>query len=192
MPLVTRLYVTLDYIGMGEQTAIMDGGFQLWKEENRPVSEEPPAAKTGNFKAVLNEKLLVNAEWILENLNNSEIVLIDGRPEEQYSGREEDGHASRQGHIAGAINIPFFKIMNEEPAYRFKSHDELTKLFEDNGVKKGATVVVYCGTGIWACPIYFTAKYLGYSTRFYDASFQQWSADENLTVIEPVKFNQIK
>ena len=192
VPLATRLYITLDYIGMGDQTSILDGGLQLWREENRPVSSEQPEIKMGNFKAKLNEKLLVDARWINENLKNPDLVLIDGRPEEQYSGQEEDNHASRQGHITGAINIPFYQIMSEDPAYRFKSRGELEKMFLDNGVKEGSTVVVYCGTGIWACPIYFAAKFLGYNTRFYDASFQEWSADENLTVIEPVKLNQIR
>jgi thiosulfate/3-mercaptopyruvate sulfurtransferase len=192
VPLATRLYVTLDYIGMGDQVFILDGGLQMWREENRQISSEQPEIKEGNLKARLNEKLLVDVAWVNENLEDPDIVLIDCRPEEQYSGREEDGHASRQGHIAGAINIPFFEVMSENPAYRFKSFQELEQMFLDNGIKPGSTVVPYCGTGIWSCPIYFVARHLGYDTHFFDASFQAWSADENLTVIEPVKLHQIK
>jgi thiosulfate/3-mercaptopyruvate sulfurtransferase len=192
VPLATRLYVTLDYMGMGDHTSILDGGLQLWLEENRSISTEQTEVEVGNFKANLNEKLLVDAKWINENLKNPDIVLLDGRPEEQYSGREEDGHATRQGHIAGAVNIPFYDVMLENPAYRFKNIQELEKMFLDNGVKAGSIVVPYCGTGIWSCPIYFVSKHLGFNTHFYDASFQEWSADETLTVIEPVKLNQIK
>lgn len=192
VPLATRLYVTLDYIGLGDRIAILDGGLPLWREENRPISTDPPNIEPGNLTVQLNEKLPVDVAWVQKNLDNTGVVLIDCRPEEQYTGREEDGHAARQGHIAGAINIPFFEIMRDDPAYRFKRMEELEKMFLDGGVKTGQIVVPYCGTGIWSCPVYFVAKYLGYDVRFFDASFQAWSADENLTVIEPVKLHQVK
>ena len=37
------------------------------------------------------------------------------------------------------------------------------------------TVVVYCRTGVQASWDYFVARYLGYETRMYDASFIDWS-----------------
>jgi 3-mercaptopyruvate sulfurtransferase SseA len=62
-------------------------------------------------------------------------------------------------------------------------------LFLESGVKQASTVVVYCNTGVWATLVYFTAKYLGYETHFYDGSFEEWTKDDTLPVTEPVKFN---
>ena len=39
----------------------------------------------------------------------------------------------------------------------------------------GDTVVAYCRTGMQASFAYFVARYLGYETRMYDASFMDWS-----------------
>jgi thiosulfate/3-mercaptopyruvate sulfurtransferase len=40
---------------------------------------------------------------------------------------------------------------------------------------KPNTVVIYCRTGVQASWDYFTARYLGYQTKLYDASFIDWS-----------------
>jgi 3-mercaptopyruvate sulfurtransferase SseA len=45
-----------------------------------------------------------------------------------------------------------------------------------------STLITYCGSGIWASPIYFVARLLGYRVRFYDASFQEWGNNEALPV----------
>jgi len=39
----------------------------------------------------------------------------------------------------------------------------------------GSTVVTYCRTGVQASWDYFVARYLGYQTRMYDASYLDWS-----------------
>ena len=62
----------------------------------------------------------------------------------------------------------------------------LEALFTNAGVSEKSTVVVYCGTGIWATVNYIVAKHLGYDVKFYDGSFEEWSADPNLLIAEPV------
>jgi len=59
----------------------------------------------------------------------------------------------------------------------------MDKLFQENHIKHGSTIVVYCGSGIWASPVYFAARLLGYDTLFYDGSFQGWGNDESLPVV---------
>ncbi len=106
---------------------------------------------------------------------------MDGRPAEGYSGLA--GHWARLGHIPGAGNIPFFTLLAEEPPYLLKSREELADMFRAAGVQPGDTVVVYCGTGLWASLPYLAARYLDYDVRLYDGSFQEWSATEDLPVV---------
>jgi len=40
LSLTTRTYLTLDAMGMGARTSLLDGGFVTWKNENRPVTQE--------------------------------------------------------------------------------------------------------------------------------------------------------
>ncbi len=44
-----RVYFTLDYLGLGDRTSILDGGLPAWQAEHRPVTAEVRATKTGNF-----------------------------------------------------------------------------------------------------------------------------------------------
>jgi len=185
----TRVYLTFDYIGLAEQTSILDGGFAKWLEEDRIISSDLTKPSKSQIAVKINEQVMVDVNWINKNLRNPEVVLIDSRPEEFYDGSEKEDFIKKFGHITGAVSIPFLEITIEDPPYKFKDKKDLEKLFLESGVKPGSTVVVYCNTGIWASLDYFTAKYLGYDTRFYDGSFEEWTKDDTLPVTEPVKIS---
>src|SRR4051812_24411612 len=44
-PMATRLFFTMDYLGHGNQAALLDGGLDQWIREKRPTSTEVTAAK---------------------------------------------------------------------------------------------------------------------------------------------------
>ncbi|GEM_PF-4453228 len=44
-----RVFLTFEYLGMGGQTSILDGGFDAWKAEGKPVSVGVPKAAKGSF-----------------------------------------------------------------------------------------------------------------------------------------------
>lgn len=186
-PVVARLYFTLDYAGLGDVTSILNGGFPKWLDEDYPVTSEVAEFESGNYKIDVNKSILANKELIQNNLNNRNFVVVDARPEGQYSGDEEDHNSPRQGHIQGAVNIPFYNIMNDDSPALVKGKNDLEKLFSENYITEEETLVVYCGSGIWAAPIYFAARYLGYNVFFYDGSYQEWGNDYSLPVTGPVE-----
>ena len=187
--MATRLYFTLDYAGLGEQTAILNGGLVQWKNEGRKLLSETASFEEGNLVIKKNDKILADKELILNNLENPDVVIIDARPEEQYDGSEEDPNSPRDGHIEGAVNLPFYNLQQEENSNLFKSDNELIDLFEELGIIKSTSLIVYCGSGVWASPVYFIASYLGYDVKLYDASFQEWGNDEALPITSPVTIN---
>ncbi|OGU61523.1 MAG: hypothetical protein A2V66_00440 [Ignavibacteria bacterium RBG_13_36_8] len=187
--MAARLYMALDYSGLGDQTSILNGGFTQWKNEDRVITSKVSEYQPGNFKMKANKNVIVDKKWILENLDNPNVAIVDARPEDQYSGSAEDHNSPRRGHIQGAVNVPFFKIQSDDKPFIIKDKSELQKLFEDNFVSKGVTVVTYCGSGIWAAPVYFVARCLGYNARFYDGSIQEWGNDDTLPVTPPVNVN---
>jgi thiosulfate/3-mercaptopyruvate sulfurtransferase len=170
---------------MTGHVAYLDGGMPKWKAEEGPVSKEVPSIKTTDLAVAIVPEVLVDTEWLTAKYENSGIALIDGRPAEGYSGLA--GHWDRLGHIPGAGNIPFFTLLAEKPPYLLKSREELLKIFSEAGAKSSDTVVVYCGTGLWASLPYLAARHLNYEVRLYDASFQEWSVTKNLPVLAPAK-----
>lgn len=175
-----RYLLTLEYIGMSGRAAYLDGGLPKWTAEKRPVSTEVPSVATTEIAVTPVPDVLVDTEWLRGRFETPGIAVVDGRPADGFTG--QSGHWSRLGHIPGAGNVPFFTLLAEEPPYVLKSREDLSRIFSDAGVKPGDTVVVYCGTGLWASLPYLAARYLGYEARLYDGSFQEWSASEDLPV----------
>jgi thiosulfate/3-mercaptopyruvate sulfurtransferase len=184
--LAARLFFTLDYAGLGSQTAILNGGLPRWKNENGPLTPESAASKPGDFQLHPNPQAVVDKKWVAANRLNANIILIDARPEGAYAGEEEAPDLPRRGHIEGALNIPFSQLFVDDKPYMWKDKAGSAKVFAENGIPRGTTIVAYCGSGIWAAPLYVVAKELGYDVRLYDGSFQEWSKDETLPVTGPV------
>lgn len=180
-----RYLVALEYAGMTGRVAYLDGGLPKWLDERRPVSSEAPAVKTTGLAVAIASDVLVDTEWLSSRLHEPGIAVVDGRPAEGYSGLT--GHWERLGHIPGAKNIPFSTLLTDEPPYLLKSREELAEMFREAGAEPGDTVVIYCGTGLWASLPYLAARHLDYEVRLYDGSFQEWSATEKLPVVAPGK-----
>jgi thiosulfate/3-mercaptopyruvate sulfurtransferase len=175
-----RVFMTLDYLGLGDRTSILDGGLPAWRAENRPVITEESIAKMGRLTQQPNTKLVVDAAWVNSNLNKPGIIILDARAPKFYTG-EEVGRMPRGGHIPSARNIPFSSLV-EDSNNKFKSVETLSQLFTAAGVKKGDSVTTYCHIGQQASLLYFVAHYLGYDAHVYDGSFEDWSRRPELPV----------
>ncbi len=180
------VYVGLDYVGMGDRTFVLDGGLPKWIAEKRPQTSELSAAEVGELHPQLHQEIIATTDWLDNNLDNPDVVIVDARGEEAYTGTYKDKRLTKHGHITGAFNLFYWDLMTERKPVVFRRTDQLESLFSENGMKPGAIVVAYCDTGIFAAQVYFVAKHLGYDARFYDASFQEWSRDDTRPVTEPV------
>ena len=175
----SRVYFTLDYLGLGERTSMLDGGLPAWVAEKRPVVTEVTAPKAGSFTPHPNSKLVVDAAWVSGNISKSGVAILDARDAKFYTG-ESAGSMPRAGHIPSARSIPFSTLV--EDSNRFKNPEALRALFNSAGVKAKDSIATYCHIGQQASLLYFVAKYLGYDAHLYDGSFQDWSNRADLPV----------
>jgi thiosulfate/3-mercaptopyruvate sulfurtransferase len=181
-----RFYLTLDYMGFGENTSILDGGLPEWKKENLPLTSEKSKVKKGRITiTLLNKDAVVDVNYVEKNLNNPEVQIVDARTEDFYAG--SDTSYDRPGHITGATNIPFTSLTTVNPPYLFKSKNELEQIYSNANVSNYKTVVSYCHIGQQASLVYFIARYLGYKAKLYDGSYQEWDKRTDLPVIGAVK-----
>jgi thiosulfate/3-mercaptopyruvate sulfurtransferase len=175
-----RVFFTLDYLGFGDRTSILDGGLPAWRAESKPVTADLREPKPGHFTPHPNTKLVVDAAWVSSNLNKPGVMILDARAQKFYTGAEA-GQMPRGGHIPNARNIPFSSLV-EDPTNKFKSAAALRELFNTAGVKQGDSVTTYCHIGQQASLLYFVARYLGYEAHLYDGSFEDWSHRPELPV----------
>lgn len=176
----TRVFFTLDYLGLGKQTSLLDGGFEAWRTQGRTVTTDAPAIKRGAITPHPRPELVVDAAWVAANLSKPNVAIVDARAPEFYTGASA-GRMPRAGHIPNAVNVPFSSLADD--ANKLKDSATLRKLFEEAGIKPGKEVVSYCHIGQQATLIYFVAKYLGYDARLYDGSFEDWSRRSELPVV---------
>ena len=175
----TRVFMTLDYLGLGDRTSILDGGLPAWRSEGKPVTAEVVEPKKGSFTPHPKTNLVVDAAWVKKNINNSNVRILDARAPQFYTGAEQ-GRMPRGGHIPSARNIPFSSLVEE--SNKFKSAAALQELFKAAEVKPSNTVATYCHIGQQATLLYFVARYLGYDAHVYDGSFEDWSNRAELPV----------
>ncbi len=171
-----RLYFTLDYFGLGDQTRILDGGLKGWRANKLATSTETyQAAPTpvADLTLTPNTDIKVDKDYVNANSLKDEINVIDARRANFYEGAEDTRQSyKRSGHIPGAENICWLDIVDEN--LFMKDLDTLKAYYEEAGAKKKEEVVAYCHVGLRASVIYTVAKGLGYKVRLYDGSFNEW------------------
>jgi len=184
LPIATRVFFTLDYLGLGDRTALLDGGLAAWRAEGRPLSREAaPATPPGNFTPRPSAARLVDADRLRLPEAHRDFTVLDARAPEFYSGAKVRPPL-RAGHIPGARNVPVAALLDEQG--KFKGRAELAAILEAAGVRRGVPVVAYCHIGMQASVLYFVARYLGYDARLYDGSFEDWSRRAELPVAATV------
>jgi thiosulfate/3-mercaptopyruvate sulfurtransferase len=105
--------------------------------------------------------------------------MLDVRAESEYSGERfwpsgATADAGRAGHVPGAVNVPIDLLRADDGT--LKSVSELRSSFEEAGVTKDKTVIVYCTIGNRASEAWFALTYLlAYpDVRVYYGSWVEW------------------
>jgi thiosulfate/3-mercaptopyruvate sulfurtransferase len=178
MSMASRMVFTLSYFGLGDRVALLDGGFDTWKAEGRPVSKEIPKVKPGTFVPKLNPEVVTEVNWVRAHLSDPKVTIIDARPRRVYDGVT----GTPPGHLPHAVSIPFSSVA--DTTNRMINLDSLRVVFEKAGVKPGNHLVTYCNVGQAASLVYLAARLIGYDVSVYDGSFEDW-ADRELPVEGP-------
>lgn len=173
-----RMFITFEYLGMGNRTAILDGGYEAWKAEGNAGSIEVPKVERSTFIPRLQPDIFVNADWVNSYVSDSAMTIIDARAPQFY--QSTTGGAQRAGHVPGAKNIYFSTLVDS--TNKLLNEPKLKEMFLTAGVKPQTEVTAYCHVGQTASMVYFVARYLGYKAHLFDGSFEDWSGRDDLPV----------
>lgn len=169
-----RAWTALDYLGLGDRAALLDGGLAAYPSVARaPVMSAPVV--DARLDIDVRQDMIVDAAWVHDRLEDPTVVILDARPPAEYSGEKPGTGIDRPGHIPGARNLFWQTLVESAENPRLKDEAGLRRLFEEAGVDPGDTVVSYCRTGGQASFLYAVARRLGYDVKLYDGSFIDWS-----------------
>lgn len=96
---------------------------------------------------------VVPVSWVKQQLNNERLVILDIRDYEDY----------KQGHVAGAVNIPGLANLFDPETWLLPKLDQLQTLFSNAGIDHNSLVVIYDnGDFFWAARAYWILEVLGH------------------------------
>jgi len=113
------------------------------------------------------EKTLVSTDWVLENLNNPSVVLVEV---------DEDTTLYQGGHIEGAITFHWRDDLQDGLIRDLISKEKFEALLSKNGISNDSTVVLYGGNNNWfATYAFWYFKIYGHQdVRLLDGGRKLW------------------
>lgn len=168
-PASARLWWILGYLGH-DQVYVLDGGFAGWKEGGWPITAEQPEVIPRVFEPAPRGHWLADMAEVKAALGQEDVTLIDARDEAQYLGLEAPLDQVA-GHIPGALHA-FWKDGRDAEG-RWKASEEQRQRFAD--IPLSRKIIVYCGSGISACPNVLALREAGYTNvKLYAGSWSDW------------------
>jgi thiosulfate/3-mercaptopyruvate sulfurtransferase len=157
-----------------DSVAVLDGGLQKWRAEERATDlghVEPGAA---TFTATERPELWADKAFVEGIVAGTEsAALVCGLPPAEFSG--DAGHRARLGHIPGSLSAPAGRLV-DRASNALVPESELRDKFAP--VLDDEKIVVYCAAGIAASSDALALTLLGHTNvALYDGSLSEWAAD---------------
>ncbi len=179
--LATRAVWTLDVLGLGDRTFLLNGGQEGWVAANGAVEALPenapgftPFERTGPVRITREPRpeRVVDMGWMTQQLEAEGLQVIDARNPASFSGEREE-FPGRAGHIPGAGSLPIELLLEDDG--RFVGANRVVELLREAGVQEGDRVVTYCHIGQRASAAWFAATLAGFDAAIYDGSMNEWA-----------------
>ena len=171
-----RLWWILELLG-NNRKSVLNGGIAAWNRDQMPVESGMP----GEAPASVLPKETTSVQWdaiatlpeVADLVGDPDSIFLDVRDEREY----------RDGHIPGAINLPYtLNAVDGEPG-QWKSQDALMQMYTGAGVFVGKQIIPYCSSGVRSAVTWFTLRVLGYANvRLFTGSWREWSRYPELPV----------
>ncbi|MGW9128055.1 sulfurtransferase [Paenibacillus chitinolyticus] len=173
--MAARLWWMLRFLGH-ERVYVLDRGYSQWKAAGYPVTAEAPQASPATFSPKVQRHMLASMDEVKAKLGEKGTVLIDSREGVRYRG-EQEAIDPVAGHIPGARNRFWKDALDAEGSWR--SAEEQKERFR--GLENAEELIVYCGSGVTACPNVLALEEAGIpGVKLYAGSWSDWvSYSEN-------------
>lgn len=128
----------------------------------------------------------VTPEWLKDNLNNQDLVIIDSRDKKDYD----------IGHIPGAINLPdSLTFQQKSKGGEIVEPDVMQRMLRERGIDHGKSIVVYDGGLLvdasrvfWALEVYGLKDVKILNTGFKYWKNRSYPVTSETTKVKPSKY----
>ncbi len=174
-------------LGFGHpNTVLMDGGMAAWNASNLPIKRAlgRPDPEPVNYRFPYQEslKLLATLDDVKAATDDPDVIILDTRSFEEFTGEKQKTGATRAGRIPTSVWVEFSELIDDNSL--FKPYAELKAMFEAKGITADKTVIPYCQSGVRSSLTTFAlTELLGFeNVKNYDGSWIEWSFHEDLPI----------
>jgi len=179
---MTRVAWTLIYGGV-ENVAVLDGGFNKWKDDKKTIYKEVVKPKALEYKGKVNKAIFATKEYVLSKIGKA--AIVDTRMPDFYFGVSKLDIVEKPGHVKGAVSLPSPWIFAKDGT--FKNKEELGAMAAGVlGKDTSKETIAYCDTGRLCSGWWFVLReILGYQdVKAYDGSMQEYAKDPNAPLVK--------
>jgi len=166
----SRVYWVLKYLG-APNVKVLQKDMNHWRKSRVPITKMPTKVTKATFTPKVNDAIIADMAYV----KSGKATIIDARTIEEFDGTSDKS----VGHIPGAININYKKVLTDTEA--FKNKAEMEKLVAKYNLTSGKPIVIYCNTAVIASVIYTSlTNVMGWTNvKIYDGAYKEWDAKGN-------------
>jgi thiosulfate/3-mercaptopyruvate sulfurtransferase len=176
-----RVWWMFRIMGVAE-VFVLDGGFDRWKADGRPVTAKPTRVAPNVFSTDFDAGRVVSLAEMRDIVASSSAQVADARSAGRFAGTDPEPRAGlRSGHMPGARNVPSTTLSENG---KLLPLDRLKTVLEGAGLDLSKPIVTSCGSGVTAAVITLALNSIGHGdNRLYDGSWAEWGGLADTPVV---------
>lgn len=165
-----------------KEVFVLDGGFDAWHAEGRPVTDEATKVAPCVFMPDFDASRVATLAEMRAIVADGSRQIADARSAARFEGADPEPRAGvRGGHMPGAHNLPASSLAENG---RMLPLTALRQKIEAAGIDLDRPVVTSCGSGVTAAAITLALESLGHQgSKLYDGSWTEWGGRTDTPVV---------